>query len=153
MRRAIAALLLACLGVLFPLAATPVRLCLLEQRVLVPGVSECGLTKSKCCPDCGDHHEEKPCCVDLEDLPADVAGALGFIYTGTRGLFDSEDADTLYEGMVPGSAVVALAIEHRWAVDLVNALAANGVEVALNFRVPAPIIDEALALLTLDSAM
>ncbi len=97
--------------------------------------------------------DERCWSMDLEDLPADVAGALGFIYTGTRGLFDSEDADTLYEGMVPGSAVVALAIEHRWAVDLVNALAANGVEVALNFRVPAPIIDEALALLTLDSAM
>jgi len=69
MRRAIAALLLACLGILVPLAATPVRLCLLEHRVLVPGASECGLKKSKCCPDCGDHHDEKPCCVDLEDLP------------------------------------------------------------------------------------
>jgi hypothetical protein len=68
MRRAIAALLLACLGILVPLAATPVRLCLLEHRVLMPGASECGLKKSKCCPDCGDHHE-KPCCVDLEDLP------------------------------------------------------------------------------------
>jgi hypothetical protein len=41
--------------------------------------------------------------------------------------------------------VLALAIEHRWAVDLVNALDANGVEVAMNFRVPAPIVDEALA--------
>jgi hypothetical protein len=68
MRRAIAALLLACLGMMIPLAATPVRLCLLEHRLLVPGVSGCGLEKSPCCPDCGDHHEE-PCCVDLEDLP------------------------------------------------------------------------------------
>lgn len=53
---------------LIPLAATPVRLCLLEQRLLIPGASECGLKKSPCCPDCGDHHED-PCCVDLEDLP------------------------------------------------------------------------------------
>jgi hypothetical protein len=68
MRRAIAALLLVCLGVMVPLAATPVRLCLLEQRLLVPGAAECGLKKSACCPDCGDHHES-PCCVDLEDLP------------------------------------------------------------------------------------
>lgn len=51
-----------------PLAATPVRLCLLEHRVLMPGVSECGLEKSKCCPDCKGDHED-PCCVDLEDLP------------------------------------------------------------------------------------
>lgn len=83
--------------------------------------------------------------LDIEDLPVDVKVAVGFIETGTRGLFDSEDAKTLFEGMVPGSAVVALAIEHRWAVDLVNAFEAKGVEVALNFRVPAPVISEAFA--------
>lgn len=86
--------------------------------------------------------------VDLEDLPPEQAAAVGFIETGTRGLFDSEDAYTLWEGMVPGSAVVALAIEHTWAVDLVNALDAQGVEIALNFRVPAPIVDEAFASLS-----
>jgi hypothetical protein len=85
--------------------------------------------------------------LDIEDLPPQDAKALGFIDTGTRGLFDSEDAATLWEGMVPGSAVVALAIEHTWALALVNALYQNGVEVALNFRVPAPIVDEAFALL------
>ena len=85
--------------------------------------------------------------LDIEDLPAKDKAALGFIETGTRGLFDSEDAATLWEGMVPGSAVIALAIEHTWALALVNALYQNGVEVALNFRVPAPIVDEAFALL------
>src|SRR5512136_2773075 len=90
--------------------------------------------------------EEGECwALDLEDLPPEQAAAVGFIETGTRGLFDSEDADTLYEGMVPGSAVVALAIEHAWAVALVNAIAASGAELALNFRVPAPIVDEAFA--------
>ena len=49
---------------------------------------------------------------------------------------------------MPGSAVVALAIEHVWAIDLVNALHDAGVEMALNFRVPAPIVDEAFASLT-----
>ena len=83
--------------------------------------------------------------LNIEELPPDEAAALGFIETGTRGLFDSEDADTLYEGMVPGSAVVALAIEHTWAVALVNALYQAGVDVALNFRVPALIVDEAFA--------
>ncbi len=63
----------------------------------------------------------------------------------TRGLFNSEDAETLYEGMVPGSAVVALAIEHTWALALVNALYQAGVDVALNFRVPALVVDEAFA--------
>jgi hypothetical protein len=85
--------------------------------------------------------------LNLEDLPPEQAAAVGFIDTGTRGLFDAEDAETLMEGMVPGSAVVALAIEHTWAVALVNALDQAGVEAAFNFRVPAPIVDEALALL------
>ena len=83
--------------------------------------------------------------IDLEDLPQEMKEAVGFIETGTRGLFDSEDAETLYEGMVPGSAVVALAIEHVWAVNLVNAIYAAGAELALDFRVPATIIDEAFA--------
>jgi len=83
--------------------------------------------------------------LDLEDLPEEMKAAVGFIETGTRGLFDSGDAETLFEGMVPGSAVCALAIEHVWAVNLVNAIHAAGVELALNFRVPAPIIDEAFA--------
>jgi hypothetical protein len=83
--------------------------------------------------------------VNLEDLPAQDKEALGFIETGTRGLFDTEDAETFWEGMVPGSAVCALAIEHAWAVDLVNAINDAGVELALHFRVPAPVIDEAFA--------
>lgn len=83
--------------------------------------------------------------IDLEDLPDEDKAALGFIETETRGLFDSDDADSLWEGMVPGSAIIALAIEHSWAVALVNAIDALGVEVALNFRVPAPVVDEAFA--------
>jgi len=83
--------------------------------------------------------------LDLEDLPEEQRAAVGFIETGTRGLFDSEDAETLFEGMVPGSAVVALAIEHTWALALVNALYQSGVDLALNMRVPAMIVDEAFA--------
>ena len=83
--------------------------------------------------------------VDLEDLPEKDLEALHFISSETRGLFDSEDAETLWEGMVPDSAVIALAIEHTWAVDLVNALAAAGDEVAINVRIPNPVVDEAFA--------
>jgi hypothetical protein len=72
--------------------------------------------------------------LDLEDLPEEQRAAVGFIETGTRGLFDSEDAETLFEGMVPGSAVIALAIEHTWALALVNALYQSGVDLALNIR-------------------
>jgi hypothetical protein len=88
--------------------------------------------------------------LNLEDLPAEMAAAVGFIETGTHGLFDTEDAETLIEGMVPGSAVVALAIEHTWALALVNALYQSGVDVALNFRVPALVVDEAFASLGIE---
>lgn len=83
--------------------------------------------------------------VDIEDLPEDDKAALAFVETGTRGLFDSDDAGLLFEGMVPGSAVVALAIEHAWAVGLVNAVFDAGVELAFQFRVPAVVVDDAYA--------
>jgi hypothetical protein len=88
--------------------------------------------------------------LNLEDLPPEQAAAVGFIETGTRGLFDTEDAEMLIEGMVPGSAVVALAIEHTWALALVNALWQAGVEAAFNFRVPALDVDEAFASLGIE---
>ena len=83
--------------------------------------------------------------IEVSDLPPEQAAAVDFIEAETLGLFDDEDAATLCEGMVPGSAVAGLAIEHTWAVDVSNAIAAEGGEVALNFRVSAPIVDEAFA--------
>ena len=83
--------------------------------------------------------------LDLEDLPLEDKAALGFIETGTRGLFDSEDADTLIEGMMPGSAVMALAIENTWAIGLRKAIEKVGGEAAMTFRIPAPIMEDALA--------
>ncbi|NTU83861.1 MAG: hypothetical protein HGA45_31555 [Chloroflexales bacterium] len=82
---------------------------------------------------------------DIKDLQPSQAAALGFNASESHGLFNREDADTLYEGMVPDSAVAALAIEHTWAVSLVNAIAGTGAEVAMNVRVPAPVVDEAFA--------
>jgi len=86
--------------------------------------------------------------LDIEDMPDEDAARLGFIETGTRGLFDAEDSEELFEGMVPGSAVIALAIENAWAVPLMNAFAEAGAEMALSWRVPAPVIEEALAAVT-----
>ena len=83
--------------------------------------------------------------IDLEDLPAELAAAIGFIETGTRGLLDEEDANVLFTGMAPGSTVIALAIEHTWAIALVNDIIDAGLDVALNYRIPAPIVDAAFA--------
>jgi hypothetical protein len=86
--------------------------------------------------------------IEVSDLAPEQAAAVAFIEAATIGLFDDEDAAMLCEGMVPGSAVAGLAIEHTWAVDLANAVTAEGGEMALNFRVPAPIVDEAFASLS-----
>jgi hypothetical protein len=83
--------------------------------------------------------------VDIEDFEAAGKAKLGFIDTGTRGLFDAEDSATLAEGMVPGSAIVALAIENRWAVGLLNAFESAGADIAMHTRIPAPIFDDAMA--------
>lgn len=89
--------------------------------------------------------------LDIEDMSPEDQAALGFIDTGTRGLFDGEDAAAMFEGMVPGSAVVALAIENAWAVPLMNALEGIGGELAIHTRIPAPIVEDALALVAGDT--
>lgn len=82
--------------------------------------------------------------LEMKDLPPDMAAALGS-FEPAVGLFDATDQEILTEGMVPGSAIFGLAIEHTWALALVNALDQAGVEMAMNFRVPAAIVDEAFA--------
>lgn len=83
--------------------------------------------------------------MEFSELPPEQIAALDFIEAETRGLFDGEDADIFYDGMVPGSAVLALAIEHTWAIDLVNAMVNSGFEFAINYRVPVGIVEEAFA--------
>jgi len=85
--------------------------------------------------------------LDIEDIPGEERASFGFIETGTRGLFDAEDAETIMEAMAPGSAIVALAIEHAWAVGLRDALEATGAELAMDVRIPAAVIDDAYAAL------
>jgi hypothetical protein len=86
--------------------------------------------------------------IEVSDLPPEQAAAVAFIEAGTIGLFDDEDAAMLCEGMVPGSAIVCLAVENTWAVQLTNAIHAEGGELAFNSRVPAPVVDQAFALLS-----
>jgi hypothetical protein len=83
--------------------------------------------------------------IDLEDLPEAEKALLGFVETGTRGLFDAEDSAMLAEGLAPGSAIIALAIEHSWAVGLINALYDQGAEIAMSTRIPAAVVNERLA--------
>jgi hypothetical protein len=72
MRRLLAAFLTVCLGILIPVAASPMRFCFLDDSVLLPGFATYGETsthKDKCCPDCGGTEQGESCCLDLKKLP------------------------------------------------------------------------------------
>ena len=80
MQRAIAALLLACLGMMFPVAGSSVRLCLMDQKLLVPGISECSRDEARlpsCCKDSAkkEHRKDSPCCLAFKKLPEAQATA------------------------------------------------------------------------------
>jgi hypothetical protein len=83
--------------------------------------------------------------LDIEDVPAELSAVLGYVDDGTRGLFDADDLEALFEGLVPGSAAAAIAIEHLWVGDLAAAVEGAGGELALEVRVPSVFADEAFA--------
>lgn len=67
MRKAFASFLLVCLGVLIPVAAVPMRVCLLGGGILTSGFAS---HQPECCTDCErDAGEPGSCCVELEKLP------------------------------------------------------------------------------------
>lgn len=80
---------------------------------------------------------------DIEDLPSADRRLLGF-ESGVD-LFDAEDVETLFEGLAPGSAVVAIAMEHRWARRLRESIEHTGGEVAYDFRLSDAVADDVLA--------
>lgn len=66
MRRAIAVLLLACLGMMVPLAAAPLRFCLMKSQVV----------SSMSCPKCHKlpKPHEAPCCLEIDQPDATLPG-------------------------------------------------------------------------------
>jgi hypothetical protein len=65
-RKGIAVLLLACFGMLIPAAALPLRVCMLEKRVLSTEVH----SDANCCSDCTRETDDRePCCLDLDAIP------------------------------------------------------------------------------------
>ena len=59
------------MALLVPVAAASVRVCFIENGVLLPGWDAAQATdseKPKCCPEC-DGMEDGRCCLDLKKLP------------------------------------------------------------------------------------
>jgi hypothetical protein len=72
MCRFVAVFLTICLGILIPAVASPLRVCFIDDSVLLPGFTTYGETpthKDKCCPNCGDTEDGDSCCLDLKRLP------------------------------------------------------------------------------------
>ena len=57
-----------------------------------------------------------------------------------------EDVQALFEGLAPGTAAAALAIEHRWAIGLAEAIENVGGEVALFTHLAVPTMTRRKAL-------
>jgi hypothetical protein len=89
--------------------------------------------------------DDKARVLEIEDLAPEQASALGYVDRGTSGLFSEQDAGLVAEGLMPGSAAALLAIEHRWAVGLRDALLEAGADLAVTYRVPPVVVDEAYA--------
>ena len=71
-RRITATLLLLCMVLLIPASASSVRVCFIEDSVLLPGWDVARSTdseKPKCCQDC-DGEEDGSCCLDVKKFPA-----------------------------------------------------------------------------------
>ena len=57
---------------IFPLAGSPVRFCVLDHKVLIQGSGTCGkeAKKKTCCPDCSEKKsKDDPCCLEVDHLP------------------------------------------------------------------------------------
>lgn len=70
-RRITATFLLLCMALLVPVSAASVRVCFIENSVLLPGwdaTEDADSEKPKCCQDC-DGEKDGSCCLDVKKFP------------------------------------------------------------------------------------
>jgi hypothetical protein len=77
----------------------------------------------------------------------EVSDEYGFadVELAAIGLVTGEDVDEFAQGIPPGMSGALLAIEHLWAKDLASKFAASGGIVLQTERIPAPVVNAALA--------
>ncbi|MGO4103992.1 DUF6325 family protein [Leifsonia sp. YAF41] len=87
---------------------------------------------------------------ELED-DADGYGLGGFVLEAS-GMAADEDILEMAAHLAPGTSAAMAVIEHTWARELAAALADSGGYVIHTDRIPAPVVNEALAELDAESA-
>ena len=79
--------------------------------------------------------------VEIAGLGADMDPVfVGIAEQLDGGLLDSEDADAVAPQLEPNTSAAVLAVEHRWAIPFVNAVANAGGEVLDQARIPYDVV-------------
>ncbi len=83
--------------------------------------------------------------VEIDDLDSEVFSAFDGVATDVLGLLSEDDLAGLADALVPGSSAAAVVFEHTWAAELSSAVANSNGTVIFNERIPAPVVQAALA--------
>jgi hypothetical protein len=83
--------------------------------------------------------------MELRDLAPEEAAALDPVGGEMTPLLNDEDMALVEEGLEPGSSAVVLVFEHLWAARLAGAVAQSQGELVFSERIPAPVVEAALA--------
>jgi Family of unknown function (DUF6325) len=86
--------------------------------------------------------------LELEEI-ADDLGLVG-LEVEQLGLAGEGDVEDFAEAVAPGTSAAVLVIEHVWARNFAQALYRAGGSVLLSERIPAPVINELVALTSAD---
>jgi hypothetical protein len=82
---------------------------------------------------------------ELNDLPAEEAEPYEHLDGEIDGLLNADDASLLAAGLQPNSSAALLVFENVWATRLRDAIVGAGGRLVENARIPAPVIEAALA--------
>jgi len=85
--------------------------------------------------------------LELSDLRADQLGGLALFAGARSGLVDDEDVEEAAALLAPGQAAALIVYENTWARPFVTAALRSGAQVVASQRIPAEVVNEAVALL------
>jgi hypothetical protein len=83
--------------------------------------------------------------LEIDDLDSEVNALFVDLDGEYDGLFGEEDIELAAAALEPGHMAVVIVFENSWAARFVNAMRAAGGVVVANERIPAEVIDAALA--------
>jgi hypothetical protein len=84
---------------------------------------------------------------EMEELPAEAAGAFARLRCTVSGLLSEADLDDLGAELAPDSAAVVMLVEHLWAARFAGAVRAAGGELRYSERIPHAVVAQARATL------